>query len=426
MPIIFNAETNSFEGENLIGTYLPGFDFSVFGGLITNNGNIVGPLAANSEHNIEIANGENGTITRVAGSPFAVDLLGSGARIFTNEGVITGNARFGSGADSFHNDGALNGRLAMGAGNDVLINRIVAGGGADGVDTTGTITGTVDMGDGDDLVGNTGLLGNVLLGDGNDVYYGVGFAAVEGTLHGQSGDVRGGSGNDTIEGSAADDKFYGGDDNDQMLGFAGRDQLFGDNGDDFISGGDGNDKIWGGAGKDTIRGDANNDKIYGGNGDDLIYAGTGNDIIEGGDGFDRLAGVAGNNRISGGAGRDWIDSGSGRDTMTGGDGADSFQFRGDTGRDVITDFSAEDEILLLLPVYELFGFDDILAHTEFTGGNAVIDLSGLLDAFSVYGPNPESGSVLTINNVSEGDLTQASFSMIDDVITFKDDILTSL
>lgn len=426
MPVAFNTDTNSYEGENLGGASLLGFDFSVFGGLITNNGDIGGPVVASSDQDIEITNALNATISRAAGSPFAVDLLGSGARTFTNEGVITGNARFGSGADSFHNDGALYGRLDMGAGNDVLINRIVANGGADGVDTKGTITGIVDMGDGDDLVGNTGQLSNVLLGDGNDVYYGVGFAAVEGTLHGQSGDVRGGSGNDTIEGSAADDKFYGGDDNDQMLGFAGRDQLFGDNGDDFISGGDGNDKIWGGAGKDTIRGDANNDKIYGGDGEDLIYGGTGNDVIEGGDGFDRIAGDAGNNRISGGASRDWIDSGTGRDTMTGGDGADSFHFRGNTGRDVITDFSAEDEILLMLPVYEAFGFDDILAHTEFTGGNAVIDLSSLLDAFSVYGPNPESGSFLTLNNVSEGDLTQASFSMIDDVFIIKDDLLAPL
>lgn len=76
--------------------------------------------------------------------------MGNGARTFTNEGVVTGNARFGSGADSFNNDGVLYGRLDMGAGNDVLINRIIASGGAD---TTGTITGTVDMGDGDDVVG---------------------------------------------------------------------------------------------------------------------------------------------------------------------------------------------------------------------------------------------------------------------------------
>jgi Ca2+-binding RTX toxin-like protein len=421
MPITFNIDTNSYEGEILTGTSLPRFDFSIFGGLITNNADIAGAVTANSDANIEITNTLNGTILRAEGSPFAVNLMGNGARTFTNEGVVTGNARFGSGADSFNNDGVLYGRLDMGAGNDVLINRIVASGGAD---TTGTITGNVDMGDGDDVVGNTGLLSNVLLGEGNDVYYGTGYTVVDGTSDGQSGDVRGGSGNDTIGGGAADDKFYGGDDNDLLVGYAGRDQLFGEDGDDIFWAGDGNDKIWGGVGNDTIWGEGNNDKIYGGDGDDLIYGGTGNDVIEGADGFDRIAGDAGNNRISGGAGRDWIDSGSGRDTMTGGDGADSFHFRGNTGRDVITDFGGEDEILLLLPVYALFGFDDILAHTEFSGGNAVIDLSALLDAFSVYGPNPESGSVLTINNVAEGDLTQASFSMIDDVVTIKDDLLS--
>lgn len=417
MPIIFNALTNIFEGENLSGSDLTSFDFSVFGGLITNNGDISGPVTANSAEVIEITNAIGGTISKAAGSSFAIDQLGSGARIFTNEGTITGHARFGTGSDSFDNYGIVFGRVDMGAGNDVLINQTQPVEGDDGTTSIGTITGKVNMGSGDDLVENTGLIGNVILGDGNDTYYGTGNALVNGTSNGQSGDVRGGSGEDTIGGGGADEKFYGGDDSDLMAGFAGRDQLFGEAGNDTLLGGDGNDKLFGGAGNDTIYGDANNDKIYGGDGGDWIFGGIGNDVIEGQAGNDSLAGDAGNNRILGGVGDDLIDSGSGRDTLIGGDGADSFQFRGDTGRDVIADFSVEDEILLYLPVYENFGFADVIAFTEFTGGNAVIDLSGLLDAFSVYGPNPENGSVLTVNNVTADDFTPVTFSMVNDVIT---------
>ena len=52
MPFIFNEETNAFEGTNAFGTSLAGFDFSVFGGMITNSGAITTTVTANSDAGI--------------------------------------------------------------------------------------------------------------------------------------------------------------------------------------------------------------------------------------------------------------------------------------------------------------------------------------------------------------------------------------
>jgi len=54
MPFIFNEETNAFEGTNAFGTSLAGFDFSVFGGMITNSGAITTTVTANSDAGIEL------------------------------------------------------------------------------------------------------------------------------------------------------------------------------------------------------------------------------------------------------------------------------------------------------------------------------------------------------------------------------------
>lgn len=56
MPFIFSEETNAFEGTNAFGTSLAGFDFSVFGGMITNSGAITTTVTANSDAGIELTN----------------------------------------------------------------------------------------------------------------------------------------------------------------------------------------------------------------------------------------------------------------------------------------------------------------------------------------------------------------------------------
>lgn len=48
MPITFDEATNTFVGENAFNETLAGFDFSVFGGVISNSGSITAPVTANT------------------------------------------------------------------------------------------------------------------------------------------------------------------------------------------------------------------------------------------------------------------------------------------------------------------------------------------------------------------------------------------
>ena len=59
-------------------------------------------------------------------------------------------------------------------------------------------------------------------------------------------------GNDTVLGSAYNDRIEGGDGNDTIRGYAGNDSLDGGNGTDYLYGGVGNDSANGGAGDDTL------------------------------------------------------------------------------------------------------------------------------------------------------------------------------
>jgi Ca2+-binding RTX toxin-like protein len=67
--------------------------------------------------------------------------------------------------------------------------------------------------------------------------------------------------------------MYGEENDDELEGGAGNDDLYGEAGDDTLSGGDGNDRLFGEEGSDVMRG---------GGGDDTFYIDTaldGHDII---------------------------------------------------------------------------------------------------------------------------------------------------
>ncbi|WP_298862326.1 calcium-binding protein [uncultured Sulfitobacter sp.] len=426
MPITFNEATNSFEGANAFGETLAGLDFSVFGGAVTNFGAIIGPVTANSDEGITFTNTTFGTVSKAAGSQYAIDLTGNSGRNITNDGDIFGSIRLGNAWDTIFNSGTIRGQINTGNGKDLLTNQIIAG--LDGGPTTaGTITGGVNMGSGDDTVLNTGIMANINLGSGNDTYTVGGFfdggfgdeflidvRDIDGGA-GSAGDVRGGAGDDTMTGGASDDKFFGGADDDRLLGNGGRDVLNGQNGNDALFGGAGNDKIAGGAGNDFIDGGDNNDRLSGGNNDDLMFGGQGNDQLAGGNGNDRMDGGAGHDRLAGGKGNDTMEGGQGRDLLIGGDGADVFVFSGNTEQDEIRDFSAGDRI----DIQVFFGdgfltYADIMDNTVFTGGDAIIDLSAIFNSFSFDG-TIEHGSVLTVNNVTIADLDEFAFGLSDDI-----------
>jgi hypothetical protein len=105
----------------------------------------------------------------------------------------------------------------------------------------------------------------------------------------------------------------------------------GGNGDDTMNGTAGEDRLDGGNGNDVLNGLGGHDLLKGGNGSDSLYGGSGNDI---------LLGENGNDLLFGGDGRDVLAGGNGTDVLAGGAGADIFQFGKGGGRDTVTDFQA--------------------------------------------------------------------------------------
>jgi len=208
----------------------------------------------------------NGTVENVTGSPF--------------DDTITGNQLYntligGLGADT----------LTGNAGNDTL----------DGGDGRDTISG----GDGNDkILGGTGddtMSGGVgadslvfdRAGHGVKVDNQLGFA------HGQGSDSI--AFFEIVKGTDNKDSIIGGqtslDANNRYFGFDGKDTLIGTNSTDVLNGGAGNDNIRGGKGDDILNGAAGNDKLYGSSGDDQLRGGTGNDWGWGGGGNDSCSSV---------------------------------------------------------------------------------------------------------------------------------------
>jgi hypothetical protein len=99
--------------------------------------------------------------------------------------------------------------------------------------------------------------------------------------------LRGGSGNDTLTGSAA------------------ANLIFGESGDDQIRAGAGNDTVDAGIGNDRVWGQDGNDSINGYTGDDELFAGKGADSLNGHLGDDRLVALGGGkDSVEGGVGHD--------------------------------------------------------------------------------------------------------------------------
>lgn len=188
-------------------------------------------------------------------------------------------------------------------------------------------------------------------------------------------DLTGGKGDDTLSGAGGEDTLRGGD---------GEDSLSGDAGDDLLLGGDENDRLSGGGGADRLKGGAGDDLLIGGRAADTLNGGAGDDDITGGGGRDRLIGRSGDDWLSGGGGADTLrgnvgddslDGGFGRDLMSGGGGVDSFLFGDRFGRDRITDFDADREVLDFSQHSRVNSFSD-LAIAQGAAGVVITDGAG--------------------------------------------------
>jgi len=151
--------------------------------------------------------------------------------------------------------------------------------------------------------------------------------------------IRGGNGDDEINGGSVKDTLWGGANNDTLRGNNGNDELYGDTGTDYLYGGDGNDSLTGGADPDYLFGqDGVDTALYLGSNAGVTIdlasgLGFGGDAegdrlqgienVIGSEYGDLLAGGSNNNLLDGRGGDDLLIGGLGADTLIGGDDIDT-------------------------------------------------------------------------------------------------------
>lgn len=106
------------------------------------------------------------------------------------------------------------------------------------------------------------------------------------------------------------------------------------------------DRVSGRARDDFILTDAGNDTLIGDGGQDSLFGEAGNDRLLGGNGADLLDGGADDDRLFGGASVDTFIISEGRDVATGGAGRDDFVINDNAGLMIVTDWSADDRIVV--------------------------------------------------------------------------------
>ena len=127
-----------------------------------------------------------------------------------------------------------------------------------------------------------------------------------------------------------------------------------------VNGGDGNDTITGSANASTLNGDAGNDTITGGAAIDTINGGAGDDIINGA---------------------------GGNDAITTGEGSDTIRMAASEGTDVIADFTA--------------GTDKIVLRG--TGASATVNVGAITPSTNTY--TIDTNFVVTLTGITATDLS---------------------
>lgn len=110
----------------------------------------------------------------------------------------------------------------------------------------------------------------------------------------------------------------------------------------------------------------------------MLYDNDERSLIEdaiGGAGNDRITGNQAANFLCGGRGNDRLAGGAGDDILQGGRGNDIFHFAPGDGHDVITDFTAGADRIVLAG-FDLNGMDELLSSATQSGQDVVIDLGG--------------------------------------------------
>ena len=276
----------------------------------------------------------------------------------TGDDMILGRAgrdllRGGDGNDTIKG-GRHNDTLEGGDGDDMIFGRagrdLIRGGAGDDDLRGGARNDTLDGGTGTDILnGGAGrtvvideVAGNVTIQDNR-------YWSDRGDRARSSGPIS----RLILTGSAAADRFdasartrtveiHGGSGDDLVIGSSANDNLQGDAGDDTLRGGAGRDRLSGGDGDDNVRGEGDVDTLSGGKGNDLLHGGGGRSVLEEaadsditiagfgrettleGLGQDRLVGFYSAAVLRGGPSDNSLDASrfGGRATLLGGSGSD--------------------------------------------------------------------------------------------------------
>ncbi|MFM2278710.1 MAG: hypothetical protein RLZZ444_941, partial [Pseudomonadota bacterium] len=295
------------------------------------NGTVFGKLCS-----LEAANGGSnllgltltvGTTGTLSSTIEGMLLTGYGNAI-TNAGHIAGgygllvHANSGATTTTITNSGSIVGHM-YNPSNDYHAGIVHLGSEAMVVINTGLIKGysrsynaNASSSGIDDITNSGAMIGDILLGDGEDIY--------DGRLGLVDGVVFGNAGNDLLRGGIGDETMNGGADADELKGNGGNDTLDGGSGADAMAGGAGNDIYF----VDNA-GDSATETT--GNGTDIVYASVNwllaehvEHLILNGSGNFSATGNALANEIAGNDGNNQIDGGAGADTLAGGSGNDGY------------------------------------------------------------------------------------------------------
>jgi Ca2+-binding RTX toxin-like protein len=131
-----------------------------------------------------------------------------------------------------------------------------------------------------------------------------------------------------------------------------------------------------------------------------LAGGGGNDLLLGASSDDGLNGGVGNDWLFGDAGNDNLTGGKGNDILTGGDGNDVFVFSGRSGKDVITDFDVNSDVLQIAKSKFIKNVKDVIKHSkQLKNGDLEINLG--------------HGNKIVLKNVDKADFKHDPNSHID-------------
>jgi Ca2+-binding RTX toxin-like protein len=214
-------------------------------------------------------------------------------------------------------------------------------------------------------------------------------------------DPSGINGQSVYNGTANDDRVFGGNDNDTFWGGLGNDVIEGNGGDDIALGGEGNDIITDLAGADVPKGGPGNDAVDAGIGDDIPMGNAGSDFINGGandnesfagPGNDYVIAGQGADAVFGDGGDDWIEGGTGQDLLQGDHGAPFFDDPAEPnpGNEIMVGQVGEND-------YDAEGGDDLMAQNAAVDRNA--GAGGFDWAFHQYNTVAANDDMMINNNL---------------------------